>query len=172
MLYVATETISETIKPALWYDETGDNINDNPWQILYPWDDGDSVIIEPYGWYQDGDAWIVDLSRIGKIDTDDSDDLDFISVVPNPYIVNSSYFDESYGSSKLRFTRLPSVCTVSIYTISGEFITSLKHDDSFSGNEWWDLKNGQGNEIAPGLYIYVVQTPGGDKKLGKFAVVR
>jgi hypothetical protein len=67
---------------------------------------------------------------------------------------------------------LPSVGTVSIYTISGELITSFKHDNSFSGNEWWDLKNGQGNEIAPGLYIYVVQTPGGNKKLGKFAVVR
>ena len=74
----------------------------------------------------------------------------------NPYIVNSGYFNESPGNSKLRFTRLPSICTVSIYTISGEFITSFKHDDAFSGNEWWDLKNGQGNEIAPGLYIYIL----------------
>jgi hypothetical protein len=172
MIYVATEDISETINPALWYDDTGDNINDNPWQIMYPWNDGDSVVIEPYGWYQDGDAWIADLSRIGKLDTDESDDLDLISVVPNPYIVNSDYFYESPGNSKLRFTRLPVECTVTIFTISGEFITSIKHDDPFSGSEWWDLKNGQGNEIAPGLYIYVVQTPGGDKKIGKFVVIR
>jgi hypothetical protein len=113
MLYVATETITETINPALWYDDTGDNINDNPWQIVYPWNDGDSVTIEPYGWYQDGDAWIADMSRIGRLDTDESDDLELISVVPNPYIVNSGYFYESPENSKLRFTRLPSVCIVS-----------------------------------------------------------
>ena len=156
----------------MWYDDSGDNINDNPWQMKYPWNDGDSVIIEPYGWYQNGDAWIADLSRIGKIDTDDSDDLDVVSVVPNPYIVNSSYFNESPGNSKLRFTRLPSVCTVGIYTISGEFVTSLKHDDSFSGNEWWNLKNSKGRDVAPGLYIYHVETDNGLSKIGKFSIVR
>ena len=67
---------------------------------------------------------------------------------------------------------MPDKCTISIYTISGEFITTIKHDDPFDGNEFWDLKNGRGDQIAPGLYIYVVETPGGDKKVDKFAVVR
>ena len=72
----------------------------------------------------------------------------------------------------MRFTRLPDKCDISIYTVSGEFVTSISHDDPFDGNEWWNLKNGNNQEIAPGLYIYVVETPSGNKKINKFAVVR
>jgi hypothetical protein len=32
--------------------------------------------------------------------------------------------------------------------------------------------NERGQEVAPGLYIYVVETPTGEKKIDKFAVVR
>ena len=91
MLYQTNSVVEDYNPPNLWYDDTGDNVNDNPWQMLYPWKDGDSIIIEPYGWYQDGDAWVADLSEIGKLDEDSSDDLQDISVVPNPYIVNSNY---------------------------------------------------------------------------------
>jgi hypothetical protein len=72
----------------------------------------------------------------------------------------------------MRFTHLPQKCIISIYTISGEFVTSIDHDDDFDGSEWWDVRNGRGQEIAPGLYIYVVETPSGEKKIDKFAVVR
>ena len=41
-----------------------------------------------------------------------------------------------------------------------------------SGSEWWDLKNQSGYDVAPGLYIYTVETPAGEKKIDKFAVVR
>ena len=180
MIYIATKTITENINPALWYDENSDGTSDNPWQISYPWSADIEAInkdtlwvdIEPYGWYQDGDAWIADLSQIGKRDEDSSDDLQSISVVPNPYIVDSGYFNESNGNNKLQFTHLPDECTISIYTVSGELIKSFIHDDPYNGSEWWGLKNDSGNMVAPGLYIYVVQTPFGDKKIGKFAVVR
>ena len=72
----------------------------------------------------------------------------------------------------MRFTHLPQKCPISIYTISGEFVPSIDHDDDFDGSEWWDVRNGQGALIAPGLYIYVVETPSGEKKIDKFAVVR
>jgi hypothetical protein len=172
MLYRAKEEVSDYIVPSHWYDDDGDQINDNKWEMLYPWKDEDYIDIEPYGWYQDGDAWVADLSIIGKVDDNDDDDLDNISVVPNPYIVNSDYFNESPGNHLMRFTRLPSECTISIYTVSGEFVASLDHDDPFSGNKWWDITNGRGKAVAPGLYIYVVDTPGGESKMGKFAIVR
>ena len=173
MLYQATEDVSiYSNTPDEWFDNDGDDINDNPWQMLYPWNDSDYVIIEPYGWYKDGDAWVVDMSEIGAIDDDSSNDLDKIKVVPNPFIGNSNYFNESPGNSLIRFTHLPKKCTISIYTISGEFVTSITHDADFDGSEWWDVRNGRGQEIAPGLYIYVVETPTGEKKIDKFAVVR
>ena len=142
------------------------------WKTLYPWEDGDSIIIEPYGWYRDGDAWVADLSSIGKKDDNPSDDLLDISVVPNPYMVNSNYFNESPGNNLIRFTRLPEKCTITIYTISGEKVRELIHDDHIDGNEWWDLRSFNNQEIAPGLYIYIVETPDGQKVIDKFAVVR
>ena len=177
MLFKAESSMPDGTTPTDWYDDDSSADmdgygNDNPWIMLYPWDDGDYVIIEPYGWYQDGDGWVADLSIIGREDGSSKDDLDNMSVVPNPYIVNSNYFNESPGNNLLRFTRLPNKCTISIYTVSGEFVTTINHDDPFDGNAFWNLKNGRGEVIAPGLYIYVVETPDGEKKVDKFAVVR
>jgi hypothetical protein len=172
MLYFSLEAIADTIPPNLWFDDNGDNENDNEWLPLFPWENGDYIIIEPYGWYQDGDAWIADLSIIGGIDGNSYDDLQDITVVPNPYIVNSDYFNESPGNHKIRFTRLPTRCDISIYTISGKLVNKISHDHPYNGNEWWNLKNGHNQDVAPGLYIYVVETPDGHKKIDKFAVVR
>ena len=97
--------------------------------------------------------------------------LNNIQVVPNPYIVSSD-FNETEYKRKIRFTRLPANCTVSIFTITGEKVRVLDHNSLVDGNLWWDLRSYNNQEIAPGLYIYVVQTPSGGKKIGKFAVVR
>jgi len=40
---------------------------------------------------------------------------------------------------------------------------SKKLDDALDGNEWWNLRTYNNQEVAPGLYIYVVETPGGEK---------
>ena len=116
MLFEAQSVMPDSTIPTYWFDDDGDDINDNPWKMLYPWEDGDYMIIEPYGWYQDGDAWVADLSDIGSLDEDDSDDLNEISVVPNPYIVNSNYFNESPGNNLLRFTRLPNIIVESEFS--------------------------------------------------------
>jgi len=172
MLYKAEEELeSSQDPPDIWFDNNGDGLNDNPWQILYPWRDGDYLIIEPYKWFTDGDAWVVDLAQLGEEDNKDSDDLKDVKVVPNPYMVQSR-FNEVPGSHLLRFARLPNICEISIYTVTGEFVRKISHNDPYDGNEWWDLKNGQGEFIAPGLYIYVVETPGGEKLIDKFAVIR
>jgi hypothetical protein len=97
--------------------------------------------------------------------------LNNVKVVPNPYIVHSKY-NETLYKKQVRFTRLPEKCTITIFTITGEKVQKLNHYDPYDGNEWWDLKNQQGEFIAPGLYIYVVETPGGEKLIDKFAVIR
>ena len=173
MLWRASSSIAPNIEPTSWQDEDGDGINDNPWQPVYGWEDGDEVIIEPTRWYVDGDAWIADLSQIGlKTDIDD-DDLSKISVVPNPYFSHSR-FDETATSRLMWFTHLPTLCDISIYTVSGELVTILEHNDEFSGQESWDLRSGNGDEVAPGLYIYRVEAGNDDefKHIGKFAIVR
>ena len=101
-----------------------------------------------------------------------ADNIDNVMVVPNPYIVHSE-FNETEYKKRIRFTHLPSVCTITIFTISGEKVRELSHNDSKTGNMWWDLRSYNNQEIAPGLYIYTVQAPGiKEPQIGKFAVVR
>ncbi len=165
------------IEPNAWIDNDGNGINENPWVPVYPWtnttDDNsevDEVTIVPVRWYVDGDSWIADLEELGKYSAVTEESLEEITVVPNPYIVRSQ-FNETAGSHKMRFTHLPQVCEITIYTITGEEVDVIYHDDQYESNEWWDLKNHSGNEIAPGLYFYRV-TSEGKERLGKFAVVR
>ena len=75
------------------------------------------------------------------------------------------------------YVQIPSVkqnqkCDIKIYTISGELVEKIEHDDNFDGNEYWDLKNSAGKKVSPGLYIYVVEADNGLSKIGKFAIVR
>jgi hypothetical protein len=98
-------------------------------------------------------------------------DLNDIKVVPNPYIVHSHYNETQY-KKKIRFSRLPEKCKITIFTVSGEKVRELEHDSITDGNAWWDLRSYNNQVIAPGLYIYVVETPDGNKKMDKFAVVR
>jgi hypothetical protein len=67
---------------------------------------------------------------------------------------------------------LPNKCTITVFTVSGEKVRELSHDSSIDGNLWWDLRSYNNQEVAPGLYIYAVETPSGNKKIDKFAVVR
>ena len=84
-----------------------------------------------------------DISVIGGFDDNRADDLEDISVVPNPYIVNSSYFNESPGNLKMRFTRLPTECTITIYTISGEEVLSFRSNEESAHADCENLKSGK-----------------------------
>ena len=117
------------------------------------------------------DQFVISIKHaLEEIDNKPQDDLNDISVVPNPYIVFSD-FDQTEGDGQLRFTRLPLKCTIAIYTINGELVKRIYHEATFDGNEVWDLKNEGGNEVAPGLYIYVIEADNA-KKIDKFAIIR
>ena len=96
-----------------------------------------------------------------------------VKVVPNPYIVHSTPgYNESEWRKKIRFIHLPERCTIHIFTVSGERVNTLEKTDINDGAYEWDLRTYNNQEIAPGLYIYVVESPGGGKIIDKFAVVR
>ena len=48
----------------------------------------------------------------------------------------------------------------------------LDHNTQFDGHVWWDLRSANNQEVAPGLYIYHVESNNGKEKIGKFAVIR
>ena len=101
-------------------------------------------------------------------------DISDIGVVPNPYRVNSG-FKESEHMRQIRFTNLPARCTISIFTLNGEAVNTVSHNDEESGNAWWDMRTVNNQEIAPGLYLFhVVNDDNSDSEpfIGKFAVIR
>jgi hypothetical protein len=96
-------------------------------------------------------------------------DLSEIRVVPNPYIVGAKW-EELQNVHRIMFMFLPDVCTIDIYTISGERVAFLEHNGG--GQHPWNLNNQSNQAVAFGVYVYIVKTPQGDKYTGKFAVIR
>ncbi len=105
-------------------------------------------------------------------------DLDKIAVVPNPYVGAASWeplnlFRTGRGERRIQFINLPAVCTIRIYTVSGNLVATLRHDAEIdNGQEPWDLVSKDGMDISYGIYIFHVDAPGIGEKIGKFAVVK
>ena len=105
------------------------------------------------------------------------ENLNTVRVVPNPYLARSN-FKESEFLRRIRFINLPSKCVIKIFTLSGELVNKIDHNNENSGNEWWDLRTINNQEAAPGLYIYHIQqmdpydNSQKQELVGKFAIVR
>ncbi len=97
-------------------------------------------------------------------------DLNKIRVVPDPYIVSNEWETSQFGK-KLMFNNLPNECKVSIFTVAGDHIVDLYHNDT-KGFMFWDMRTRNDQFIAYGLYVYVVSLPNGQKKVGKFLVIK
>jgi len=115
-----------------------------------------------------------------------SSKLDQVLVVPNPYRVNADYTAEgggwegnsnSWNETKrlIKFIHLPRTCTVRIFTLSGEIITTLHYQAPSSvpnaGEMSWNLLSNNGSALASGLYIFTVESSLGTQT-GKFVVIR
>ncbi|MDP2808217.1 MAG: hypothetical protein Q8O74_08815, partial [bacterium] len=102
-------------------------------------------------------------------------DLKKIKVIPNPYIARNIW-ERTNDRNKLQFTNLPSKCTVKIYTLAGNLIKVLEHNDNNGvdgGTRWWDpMLTMNQQQLASGVYLYYVDAPGIGTHVGKFAVVR
>jgi len=96
-------------------------------------------------------------------------DLTKISVVPNPFIVMNE-LSQGRGLHRILFTNLPPVATIRIYTISGNLVRILDHNDG-SGTEDYDVRTRHDLPLASGNYYWHVTTPDGRTRLGRFAVI-
>ncbi len=117
-------------------------------------------------------------------------DLKKVLVVPNPYYGASSYQKDAYDK-RLKFTHLPSSCTIYIFDVAGNLVRRLVHNDVSSNdrlstdplnptdepaaqstsNETWDLRNRDGQYVASGMYVALIDAKGIGKTTTKFAVI-
>jgi len=132
---------------------------------------GESFTIESYSQLSAADTFIVQTTLPQTLRDAElvEQGLSGVRVVPNPFIVNASW-EQVSNNRRLRFMFLPPECTIGIYTVRGELVTTLRHTDG-TGDEDWNLTNQSGVEVAFGLYLYVVETPSGKKTIGKFSII-
>jgi hypothetical protein len=97
-------------------------------------------------------------------------DLARIKTVPNPYVANAVW-DFSQDNQRLEFTNLPPVCTIRIYTLSGNLVRVIAHTNG-SGTEVWDLQTRFQLKAASGTYYWHVTTPEGRSRLGLLSIIQ
>jgi len=94
-----------------------------------------------------------------------------IRVVPNPYFAQySAMIETGEGESVVEFQKIPDRCTIRIYTMAGDLVTTINHNDG-TGAARWDLLSEHGRLVASGIYIYHVESPYGEH-LGRFAIIK
>jgi hypothetical protein len=92
-----------------------------------------------------------------------SQTLSGIFVAPNPYVFGDPGRSFVGSGDYVEFRNLPERCTIRIYTIGGDLVRSIEHQPDARGNlfgsERWDqLKTDSGLQVAPGLYVYNVES--------------
>jgi len=102
--------------------------------------------------------------------------LEDIKVVPNPYVVSHQAQSSPYGA-KLFFTKLPTKCTIKIYTVSGDLVDTIEHDETLTssdgkyGVDIWDLLTKNGQRVQSQTLVALIETPDGATATRQFSVV-
>lgn len=105
-----------------------------------------------------------------------ADNLERVAVVPNPY-KGSAEWDPAVGEGRIHFIHLPGGSRIRIFTTSAELVRELTLDQFSSpggqiGEVEWDLRNGKGNKVVSGIYVYQVETPEGRTRKGHFVIIK
>ena len=105
--------------------------------------------------------------------------MDSIMVVPNPYVM-TNMMETAVANQflnqrrRLMFTNIPADCHIRIFTVSGTYVDEINvKNEPDDGIIHWNMLTRENLEIAPGMYIYHVESnETGDSKIGKFAVIK
>ncbi|MFZ5517817.1 MAG: hypothetical protein ACOY90_14325 [Candidatus Zhuqueibacterota bacterium] len=131
---------------------------------------GDAVHIALKRMFRTGDQFRISTKAMEKAEAR-KNRLNDIKVVPNPYVVGADW-ELGRNDSRIQFIHLPSECTIHIYTLAGDKVRTLHHNNPNTDYEFWDLLNFSNLKASYGLYVYVVETPDGKATTGKFVILR
>jgi len=116
-------------------------------------------------------------------------------VYPNPYYGGSAFEGSSAfeEDKKIVFANLPETCIIRVFTLSGDLIKTIEHDQNYQGNDvrWfstysnpdntvfsggehsWDLLSDNAQIIARGVYLFSVEdATSGKIWKDKFVIVK
>ena len=109
-----------------------------------------------------------------------------VAVVPNPYRGDVDYTEDGWEvptyaptagwterDRRIQFINLSAHCTIRVYTLTGDLVKTIEHNDSLKGWEDWNLISRVNQAISSGIYIFSVEDQNtGDIQLGKFVVIK
>jgi len=97
--------------------------------------------------------------------------LEKIKIVPNPYLVGH-IAQRSGDYARLFFVGLPAECDIHIYTVAGDKVATIHHNNGEGTDEWNILSDGR-QRIVSGVYLaYIKESKTGASVIKKFAIVR
>ncbi len=106
-------------------------------------------------------------------------ELKEIKIVPNPYNVKAFREGKAFTQeNKIMFLNLPPVCTIKIYTETGDLVRTIYHTDGSGDEEWVDptgenYMNTNSDQIpVSGIYIAHIETPDGKSINKHFVIIR
>jgi hypothetical protein len=104
-----------------------------------------------------------------------------VFVVPNPFRQHSGLTGTG-ERFRMEFIGIPARCKIKIYTLVGELVQEISHDDGSGSEAWGSIKrlDYQLNKwtlgVAPGIYLYRVESlvtgHEGESFIGKLAIVK
>ena len=99
-------------------------------------------------------------------------ELSNVHAVPNPYIRESGFTGELGVERHIKFYGLTKRCTIRIFSFSGQLVATIEHDNINSFSNFWNQESRNNQDVASGVYFYVVTSPGGEQASGKLIIVK
>jgi len=90
--------------------------------------------------------------------------LSNVAIYPNPL--------KPDRGNDITFDNLTDEAKIRIYTITGRLIRKLEVTPADNYQKVWDTRNGDGYEVASGVYIYFITSSGKGEARGKLAIIR
>ncbi len=123
---------------------------------------------------QPGDRYLLSTHGYGAVQPEGERArarLKDIGIVPNPYKGASNY-EVSQLTSEVRFTNLPDVATIRIFTLNGTLIKTIEKRSPGVATISWNLVTDYNLAIASGLYLVHITVPEVGSTVLKFAVIK
>ena len=101
-------------------------------------------------------------------------DLSTVYAYPNPYKPGSgTVFDDTAFGPGIVFAGLTGRTRIRIVTMAGESVADFTAEDG-SGRAVWNARNGRGETVASGVYLYVISDldDKSRRRTGRFAIIR
>ncbi len=108
-----------------------------------------------------------------------------VYVYPNPYRMDGGYYLDGFEnrqddlaparSHRIYFANLPNKCRISIYSLDGDLIRVLEHDEpagsGTAGVHEWNMITRNTEAVVSGLYYWVIESEYGNQ-IGKVAIIK